>query len=202
MLSEILTHDLNVVFVGTTIGETSDDLGFYYLGQNNKFWFLLEYAGLTPTAVITPSERKVLVNAKKDGVLDDMYRQLYFEKKENQLLKQGIGLTDLNRRVVVSSDDDPSAAPTPEDVKKFVRKVEKFKPKIVAFVTGMDIFEKSMSPLFPPANRQRGKQEFLIGESEVWLLGSTSGRVKDTDALEQVFEDLAGRLHTLNTTTV
>ncbi|MFN0156762.1 MAG: mismatch-specific DNA-glycosylase [Bacteroidota bacterium] len=194
MLPEIWARDLNVIFVGTTVAETSDQLGFYYLGPNNRFWSLLEYAGITPASLVSPSERKVLVNAQKDGVLNDTYKQLFFEKKERELLKHRIGLTDLNRRRVVSNDDDPAAEPTKEDILKFVKKAEKYAPKVLAFVTSMETFEKCLKPLYPSANRQRGKQDFLIGNSEVWLLGSSSGRVKDTDAMEQVFEDLAERL--------
>jgi G:T/U-mismatch repair DNA glycosylase len=197
MLPEIWAQNLNVVFVGTTVAETSDQLGFYYLGPNNRFWFLLEYAGITPSSLVSPSERKVLVNAQKDGVLNDTYKQLFFEKKERELLKRRIGLTDLNRRRVVSNDDDPAAEPIKDDILKFVRKVEKYGPKILAFVTNMEIFEKCLRPLYPSVNRQRGKQDFLIGNSEVWLLGSTSGRVKDTDSMEQAFEDLAERLDSL-----
>lgn len=170
MLPEIWARNLSVVFVGTTVAETSDQLGFYYLGPNNRFWSLLEYAGITPTSVISPSERKILVEAKKGGVLNEMYKKLFFEKKEAQLLKHRIGLTDLNRRRVVSNDDDPAAEPTKDDILKFVRKAEKYGPKILAFVTSIEIFEKCLKPLYPSANRQRGKQDFVIGNSEVWLL--------------------------------
>jgi G:T/U-mismatch repair DNA glycosylase len=194
MLSEILTQNMNILFVGSTISEMSDELGFYYLGPNNTFWDLLEFARITPVSLVSSSERKVLMNAKKDGVLNDIYKQLFFERKETQLLKHGIGLTDLNRRRVVRNDDDPAAKPTTDDVQRFVRKVEKYRPKILAFATNVETFENAFKPNYPAATRQRGKQDFLIGNSEVWLLGSTSGRVKDTDALEQVFEDLAERL--------
>lgn len=198
MLPEIWAQNLSVVFVGTTVTETSDQLGFYYLGPNNRFWSMLEYAGITPEALVSPQDRKVLVNAKKDGVLSEMYQKLFFEKRESELLNHRIGLTDLNRRKVVSNDDDPAAVPTTEDVQKFIRRVEKYRPKILAFVTSLEIFEKCLKPLYPSVNQQRGKQEFLIGTSEVWLLGSTSGRVKDSEALEQAFEDLAERVNQLS----
>ena len=194
MLPEILVKNLRVVFVGTTVAETSDELGFYYLGSKNRFWEMLEYSRLTPSLIISSSDRKALVDAKRTGVLNDLYKQFFFEKKESALLKHRFGLTDLNRRLVVSNDDDPSAEPTADDIGKFVKKMEKYRPKIVAFLTGLEIFEKCFKQLYPSATRQRGKQDFLIGNSEVWLLGSTSGRVKDTDALEQVFDDLAARL--------
>ena len=200
MLPEILERNLSIVFVGTTISEVSDELGFYYLGPNNRFWSLLAYAGLTPTSLVTPSERNVMVDASKEGVLSDMYRKLFFEKKEAELLKHRIGLTDLNRRRIVSKDDDPAAEPTRDDVDKFLVKAKKYRPKILAFVNTLDIFEKCLKPHHPAVTRERGKQDFLIGDSEVWLIGSTSGRVKDTAALEQVFEDLAERLKELSST--
>ena len=197
MIPEILNRNMRVLFVGTTVGKTSDDLGFYYMGPNNKFWFLLEYAGLTSGPVVSSHERKLMSDTFKTNSLNDIYRKLFFEKKERVLVERKIGLTDLNRRVVVSSDDDPAAKPTPEDVRKFIAKVEKFKPAVVAFVTGLEVFEDCFKPLYPPAARRRGKQDFAISGSEVWLLGSTSGRVKDQDGLEDVFEALAGRLTTL-----
>jgi G:T/U-mismatch repair DNA glycosylase len=187
-------QNLHVLFVGPSVSKISDELGFYYLGTKNQFWTLLEYAGITQDVVVTPAERKLLLDAQKDGVLSDMYKKLFFERKETALLKYRIGLTDLNRRKVAGNDDDPSAEPTSEDIRKFVRTVEKYKPKTIAFITKPELFEKYLKSINPSASQQRGKQDFLIGDSEVWLIGSTSGRVKDTDALEEVFEDLANRL--------
>lgn len=197
MLPEILIKNLNVVFVGTAVAETSDELGFYYLGTKNQFWTLLEFAGITPALVISESDRKALIDAKHSGVLNDVYKKFFFEKKESQLLKHRIGMTDLNRRRAVSNDDDPAAEPTADDIKKLIGKVEKFHPKIVAFVTKVETFEKCFKKLNPSVTRERGKQGFLIGVSEVWLMGSTSGRAKDTDAMEQVFSDLADRINSL-----
>lgn len=194
MLPEILSRNLNVLFVGTTVPKVSDELGFYHMSPNNRFWWLLEYAGLTQGSVVTPQERKLIDDTFKTHALNDVYRRLFFEKKERILAERKIGLTDLNRRKVVSGEDDPDARPTPEDVRKFTAKVEKYRPAIVAFVTAPEVFEAAFRPLHPEANRKRGKQAFSIGGSEVWLMGATGGRVKDLDALEQVFEDLAARL--------
>jgi len=198
MLPEILIQNLRVVFVGAAVTETSDELGFYYLGPKNKFWEMLEYSGISTTPVISQADRKALVDAKHTGVLNDVYKRFFFEKKESTLLKLRIGVTDLNRRMVVSKEDDPGAEPTTEDVQKFVAKMKKFQPKIIAFVTSAELFEKCLKPHYPSANKERGKQEFLIGASEVWLLGSMSGRAKDTDALEQVFDDLAAQVKELS----
>src|SRR5438093_4934 len=142
MLPEILAQNLNILFVGTSISQTSDELGFYYLTPKNRFWEMLEYAALTPSLIISASDRKALVDAQHTGVLDQLYKQFFFEKKESQLSKQRIGLTDLNRRILVSKDDDPAGDPSPDDIQKFIRKVEKYRPRILAFATKVEVFEK------------------------------------------------------------
>jgi G:T/U-mismatch repair DNA glycosylase len=194
MLPEILVQNLNVVFVGSVVTEISDDLGFYHLGPRDKFWDVLEYSGISPIPVVSETDRKALVNAQHTGVLNDMYKQFFFEKKEGACLKLHVGLTALNRRLVVAKEDAPSAQPTGVDVGKFAAKIEKFKPKIVAFVMNSETFEKCLKPLYPQATKQRGRQDFAIGGSEVWLLGGASGGPKDREALEQVFDDLAEHL--------
>jgi G:T/U-mismatch repair DNA glycosylase len=194
MLPEILSQRMRVLFVGTAVSEISNDLGFRYLSTRNRFWPMLEYAGLTPTEVITPSERKVLDDARHEGVLTDVYKKFFFERKESMLLKARLGLTDLNRRRVYATEDDPEADPTPDDVRKLVARVEKYRPTIVAFVSKGETFERAMKPLYPAANGERGKQPFLLGASEVWLLGSANGRLKDTAAFEEAFDALAARL--------
>jgi len=191
MLPEIWVPNLKVVFVGTCTGQESDELGFYYLGRNHAFWDLLEYAGITPAKFFPKAERQTLRDARATGQLSEQLKQLFSEKKESRLLKLGIGLTDLNRRVVVSNDDDPKAKPTEGDVQQFVKKVEKLAPKALGFVTSIDIFEDSFKTLYPQATRIRGQQAFKIHESQVWLLGSTSGRVKDVDAREDIFDQFA-----------
>jgi G:T/U-mismatch repair DNA glycosylase len=194
MIPDILEPKLNLVIVGTAFTEESDGLGFYNLGANDRIWYLLEYGGLTPTPIFTPEERKVLVNAKHGNVLNDMYKQLYFEKKQSALLKRRIGMMLLNRRRIVKDADAPDSIPVEQDIKQFVARVAKFKPRVLAFITPVEVFEKCFTPLYPSANRTRGKQDFVIGESEVWLIGNTIGRTKDLDELEDVFEKLGQRI--------
>jgi|ERR1051326_269905 G:T/U-mismatch repair DNA glycosylase len=197
MLPEILARNLRVVFVGALISELSDDLGFYHLGPTDRFWSVLEYAGFTPTAVVPASERKILLDVKQTGALNEIYKKFFFEKKESALLKHRVGLTVLNRRRVSGRDDDPGEEPTIDDVQKLIHKIEKYQPTVVAFVTREDMFDRAFKRLYPSVTRQKGKQDFLIGTSEVWLLGSTSGRGKENDAMEQLFDDLAEHLKSL-----
>jgi len=194
MIPEILEANLNLVIVGTALTKESDDLGFYHLGSKDRIWYLMEYGGLTPTPIFTPPERKVLVNAKHGNVLNDMYKQLYFEKKQSALLKRRIGMMLLNRRRVAKDDEDPDAIPIDKDIKQFISKVTKFKPRLLAFITPVEIFENCFKPLYPSANRTRGKQDFMIGTSEVWLVGNTLGKTKDLEELESLFDEIGKRV--------
>ncbi len=193
MIAEVLERNLNAILVSTAITQISDGLGFYHLEPRNQIWFLLEYSGITPTPIFTEAERKLLLNAKEDNVLNDMYRQLYFEKKESALLKHRLGMTALNRRRLVKNEDDPDALPTSDDILQFSKKIEKYKPRLTVALMKPELFEKCFKPIYPAALRTKGKQAFLIGESEVWLAGSTTVR-KDAEELEQMFEDIAGRI--------
>lgn len=197
MLPEILASHLRILFVGPFVPQVCDDLGFYHVAPRDKFWEMLQYAGITPAMIISEPDRRALVSAKEAYLLDERYRQFFFEKKESQVLTSRVGLTDLNRRKVVMKEDEPGADPTTEDVKAFIRSVEKYAPAIVAPVMNADQFERAFKPFYPALEPRRGRQPFAIGKSEVWFIGSTSARGKEVGAMEQVFEDLSDRLKEL-----
>ena len=178
MLPEIWEPELMVVFVGSAVAEVSETLGFYHLHPRNRFWELLEIGGITPTRIITVQERKALTDGHAHGSLSDPVRSMFTQKKTSQLLRLGIGLTDLNRRVLASSDKDKSARPTQEDIEQFIVKDGKLNPKVLAFVTSPELFVELFKRRYPGASGTLGVQPFKIGNSEVWLLGSTSGLVR------------------------
>ena len=175
MLPEIWQKDQTVVFVGTAVTELSERLGFYHLDPRNRFWELLELSAITPKRILTPEENKALATGHRDGSLSEPVRLMFIEKKTSQLLKLGIGLTCLNRRMVVGNEKDKSARPTAEDIGDFISKAKELSPKMLAFVTSPDIFVGSFIGSYPTAVVATGRQPFQIGTSEVWLLGSTSG---------------------------
>jgi len=185
MLPEIWTPNLTVVFVGTVAAELSDTLGFYYLHPRNRFWELLVVGGITPKQIIPSQERRALADGHKNGSLSDPVRSMFIQKKTEQLLQLGIGLTDLNRRVAVSDDKDKSAKPTDDDMRTFISKVEGRNPKILAFVTSIDVFAAAFKSRYPDVTTTLGLQPFKIGNSEVWLLGSTSGLVRGDALIRQ-----------------
>jgi TDG/mug DNA glycosylase family protein len=199
MLPEIWEPNLTVVFVGTAVAEPSDTLGFYYLHPKNRFWELLELEAITPKRIISPQERKALADGHATGSLSDPIRSIFIQKKTSQLLQLGIGLTDLNRRVVAGNDKDKSGKPTDDDIRLFIAKAGKLAPRILAFVTSTDIFVESFKSRYPGATAALGLQSFTIGKAEVWLLGPT-GLLLRGEALtrqEDAFFALGERLSAL-----
>jgi G:T/U-mismatch repair DNA glycosylase len=176
MLAEIWEPDLTLVFVGMAITEQSDNLGFYHLDPRDRFWELLELSAITPKRMITAKESKALADGHRDGSLSDPVRMIFVEKKTSQLLRLGIGLTDLNRRVVVPNQKDKTAKPTQDDLGTFIAKVEESNPRVLGFVINADMFVDVFKSAYPAATVVLGAQPFTTGKSEVWLLGSTSGR--------------------------
>jgi len=55
MLKDVLTENLQVVFCGTAKGTKSALSGFYYAGQGNRFYTILNTAGFTPHR-LSPTE--------------------------------------------------------------------------------------------------------------------------------------------------
>lgn len=199
MLPEIWEPDLTVVFVGTTVEELSDSLGFYYLHPRNRFWELLEVGGITPVRIITASERKALTVGHACGNLSDPVRSMFAQKKTSQLLRLGIGLTDLNRRVIAANDKDKAGRPTEDDIQRFVGRAVELDSRILAFVMHADLFAELFKLRHPGATATLGLQPFTIGNAEVWLLGSPAVMLRG-EALtrqEDVFFALGERIQAL-----
>jgi G:T/U-mismatch repair DNA glycosylase len=176
MLPPIWPKDLTIVFVGTVVTDLSETLGFYHLDPRDRFWELLEMSAITPKRVMTVQECKAMIQGHKDGSVAEPIRAMFVEKKTSQLLKLGIGLTNLNRKVIALSERDKVATPSDDSIRDFVANAEERRAKILAFVTGAEVFVDSLKGRYSEANEEPGLQSFTIGGSEVWFLGSTSGR--------------------------
>ena len=199
MLQEIWKPDLTTVFVGLAVDEVSDTLGFYYLNSGNRFWELLELGGITPERHITPSERKALTEGQARGNLSDPVRAMFIQKKTSQLLRYGVGITNLNQRVVAKNDKDKAARPADEDIQHFISKSAKLNPKILAFAIVPDLFVELFKNRYPDASSALGLQSFSIGNAEVWLLGSPATRLRGEalTAQEDAFFALGERMSAL-----
>jgi G:T/U-mismatch repair DNA glycosylase len=188
MLPEIWEPEMKVVFVGTVVLEPSDSIGFHHLHPRDRFWELLALGGITPQRIITAQERRALSEGHARGNVSDPVRSMFLQKKTSQLLKLRIGITQLNRRVVVANEKDKSARPSPDDIQQFVTRVEELNPGILAFTTDADLFVGSFKTRYPGVSDTLGAQSFKIGTSDVWLLGSTTKMLRGEALTKQ--EDL------------
>lgn len=103
-LPDVLPFGLKAVICGTAAGTTSAALGAYYADPRNKFWNILQQAGLTPRK-LAPNEFVALH-------------------------KFGLGLTDIAKTVSGTDANLPLGA---FNVAGFVDKVRHCQPGIVAF---------------------------------------------------------------------
>ena len=197
MLNDIWVPDLTVLFVEASVTELSETLGFFHLHPKDRFWELLVVGGITPAAIITKSERKALADGHKDGSLSDPVRGMFTQKKKDQLLRLAIGLTSLNRRTIAADIKDSSARPAPKDVEEFTARVKSLKPRILAFVTGADLFLEAFP--HPGVTETLGPKPLRVGDAEVWLLGATTAVLRGTGLANQedAFYALGERIQAL-----
>lgn len=104
MLTDLLKHDLKVVFCGTAVGFESSKRKQYYAHPTNKFWSILYKTKLTPIK-FNPSEY-------------------------NQLLNYDIGLTDL---VKGWSGNDKDISKEQYDINRLNTEMDEYKPAILCF---------------------------------------------------------------------
>jgi TDG/mug DNA glycosylase family protein len=142
-LPDVLAPDLAVVFCGTAAGRRSAQTGCYYAGPGNKFWPTLAKIGLTPRQ-LRPDEFR-------------------------QLLRYGIGLTDIAKR---ASGADAVLRSADFDVPGLRTRLAQSAPRIVAFngkkaaaaALGVGTRDLAVGPL-----------GVGIGSAELFVLPSTSG---------------------------
>ncbi len=144
VLPDVLQRDLNVVFCGSAAGTKSALLGAYYAGPGNAFWPTLHDIGLVPR-LLKPSE----------------YREV---------LKFGIGLTDLNK---MESGSDHALSQSGYDVQSLLNRITRFSPKTVAF-NG----KKAAKAFYGCTDIEYGAQDEGIMDSAVFVLPSTSGAAR------------------------
>lgn len=150
MLPDFLKPGLMTVLVGTAVGTRSMSRGHYYSGRGNQFWELLWEAGLTEDRILIPEQ-------------------------DSRVLDYGVGLTDLSKTKVISSDPDLRASDY--DVPDFLRKIEKHRPRTVAF-NGKTAAKVCARAMHHPAS-DLGPAPFAIGPAKVYVLPSSSGSNND-----------------------
>jgi double-stranded uracil-DNA glycosylase len=105
-LPDLLQDDLKLVFVGTAAGQRSADEGHYYAHPGNRFWRTVHEIGLTP--------------------------RRYDPHEFASLLTLGIGFTDMCKS---GAGMDHIALRSPVDVPAFREKIQRHRPKAIAFTS-------------------------------------------------------------------
>jgi double-stranded uracil-DNA glycosylase len=118
-------------------------VGAPYAGPGNRFWWVLHETGLTP--------------------------RLLRAQEFRDLPRYGIGLTDVAK---FASGSDSSLARGDFDPAAVVEKVERYAPRVLAFVGKRAAREVLGRPVV------YGPQGMRIGVSDVWVVPSTSGAAR------------------------
>jgi hypothetical protein len=202
MLEPIWEPGLRVLFVSAVATEPSPTLGFHYLHPRDRFWELLDLGGITKGRIISKEERKAMAEGHARGNITDPVRQIFLQKKTNQLLRIGVGIAYLTSGAGIDSEKDKAACPTSADIHQFLAQCKAIPPQCLAFVMDGSMFVDVFSPHFPDASPVPGKQPFNIAGIPVWLMGSSRSNLKGEALLaqEDLFLTLGEDLQALSTT--
>lgn len=151
-LPDQLLPNLRLVFVGTAASTHSAEVGHYYAHPGNRFWRAIHEAGITPRRY-QPSEFAALIEL-------------------------GIGFTDLSKS---GAGMDHQIAAGTIDVPRFRAKIEKYRPRTIAFTS------KKAASLFygrPSSGIALGQQPRDEGWPETFVLPSPSGAASGHWTLE------------------
>jgi double-stranded uracil-DNA glycosylase len=140
---DLIAPGLAVLFCGINPGLYSAAIGHHFGRPGNRFWPTLHQAGFTPR-LLSPFE-------------------------ERELLDLGYGITNVVDHATAAADelnDDDYRV----GGKKLVRKVERYKPKVLA-ILGVGAYRVA----FGRKAAKVGKQDKRIGETDLWVLPNPSG---------------------------
>ena len=140
---DVIAHRLRVLFCGINPGLYSGAVGHHFARPGNRFWPTLYAAGFTDR-LLSPFE-------------------------ERELLKHGLGITNLVDRATGSADElsEPELV---AGARRLKRKVEHYRPAFIAFL-GISAYRTA----FASKAARIGRQEERLGKSAVWILPNPSG---------------------------
>src|SRR3954467_1895841 len=140
---DLIVPNLKVLFVGINPGLYSAATHRHFARPGNRFWPALRDGGFT------------------DGLMSPF--------ESDKLLEHGYGISNICRRAT-NAADELTKDELLRGAKTLVKKVKKFRPKIVA-ILGVGSYRVA----FNRATAQVGRQEEKIGDSIVWVLPNPSG---------------------------
>ena len=142
-VTDIVIKGLDILFCGINPGLYSAAVGHHFARPGNRFWKALHKSGLTS--------------------------ELFEPRDEDELLKEGIGITNLvNRTTARASELEKEELIKGRKVLQ--SKVSKFKPSRVV-ILGITAYRTA----FERRKADIGKQEEKIAGSELWVLPNPSG---------------------------
>nr|WP_247971606.1 mismatch-specific DNA-glycosylase [Bradyrhizobium sp. 195] len=151
-LPDQLRRNLRLVFVGTAASTRSAELGHYYAHPGNRFWRAIHEAGITP--------------------------RRYQPGEFAALIELGVGFTDLCK---TGAGMDHQIAAETIDVSGFRAKMDKYRPRTIAFTS------KKAASLFygrPSSRIALGRQQREGSLPEIFVLPSPSGAASGHWTLE------------------
>jgi TDG/mug DNA glycosylase family protein len=139
----VIAPDLRVLFCGINPGLYSAATGNHFARPGNRFWPALHAAGFTP--------------------------RLLYPWEKSLLLEAGYGLTNIVNRATAAADE-LSAAELVSGGKQLLRKVERYRPRTVAFL-GLGAYRHA----FGRPKATTGCQAETLAGAQIWVLPSPSG---------------------------
>lgn len=140
---DLIDHGLKILFCGINSGLYSAATGYHFARPGNRFWKAIHLAGFTDRQ-LAPSE-------------------------EHELLELGCGITGFCKRATATASE-LSKKEIIEGGKQLVKRVEKYKPRILA-VLAMTAYRTA----FNRPKAALGQQQETIGDTKIWLLPNPSG---------------------------
>src|SRR2546423_3394864 len=140
---DLLAPTLKVLFVGINPGLYSAATNRHFARPGNRFWPALRDGGFT------------------EGLMSPF--------DSHQILKRGYGITNICKRAT-NAADELTKEELIREARRLVRKVKKYRPKIVA-ILGVGSYRTA----FNKPGAKVGRQEEKIGDSIVWVLPNPSG---------------------------
>lgn len=181
-LEDIISHGLNLLIVGETVGKKSVELNTYYADSSNKFREIICKYFLN-IDTITPDS---------PGKLEDL------------LLKNKIGLTDFCKDKTHGKDIEVSNEEALQYIETIKQKIIQYKPKIVTINGRCGNLNKNLLKKFFNARGELyfGKQDFELEGCDTifYLLPSTSKRANKVKKVKQDFIKLDNLSSTDNIT--
>jgi TDG/mug DNA glycosylase family protein len=140
---DVIAPRLEVVFCGINPGLYSAAVGHHFARPGNRFWKALEASGFTP--------------------------RLFQPSEERQLLRLGLGITNLVTRSTAGAAD-LSAEELRQGADELRGRLQRSEPRFVAFL-GMSAYRTA----FGRPRAALGEQSERLARSRVWLLPNPSG---------------------------